>query len=229
VVGVIGSKFVTESGGGLWLPYQFDLTSQDMAHYFVVAARLKSGITAQIANAQLKLAADLYGRTYPGALGPKGGFGVIPLQESIIGDTRSSLLVLRGAVGFVLLIACANVDNLLLIRASARKRELATRSALGAGRGYIIRQLLAESLVLSLTGGLLGLILGFVGVRLLLAVSPGGIPRIGENGSAVTLDLNIMFFTATISLLTGILFGLVPAISASRPNLAATTRSGSLW
>ena len=79
MVGVIGSKFVTESGGDLWLPYQFDLTSQDMAHYFVVAARLKSGITAQIANAQLKLAADLYGRTYPGALGPKGGFGVIPL------------------------------------------------------------------------------------------------------------------------------------------------------
>lgn len=227
VVGVIGSDFVTESGGDLWLPYQFDLSSPDMAHYFVVAARLKPGMTPQLANAQLKLAADQYRRTYPGALGPQGGFGVIPLQESIIGDTRSALLVLLGAVGFVLLIACANVGNLLLIRASGRKRELATRAALGAGRGLIIRQLLTESLVLSLSGGLVGLILGIVGVRLLLAISPGGIPRIGENGSAVTLDLNVLFFTCAISVMTGIVFGLVPAISASRPNLAATLNESS--
>jgi putative ABC transport system permease protein len=227
VVGVIGRNFVTESGGDLWLPYQFDLASQDMANYFFVAARLKPGITPQMANAQLRLAADQYRQTYPGALGPQGGFGVIPLQESIIGDTRTSLLVLLGAVAFVLLIACANVGNLLLIRASGRKRELATRAALGAGRVQIIRQLLTESLVLSLTGGLLGLILGIVGVRLLLAISPGGIPRIGENGSAVTLDLNVLFFTFGISVITGILFGLVPAISASRPNLAATLNESS--
>jgi putative ABC transport system permease protein len=180
-----------------------------------------------MARSRLKLAADQYRRTYPGALGPQNDFGVIPLRDSIVGDTRSSLLVLLGAVSFVLLIACANVANLLLIRASARKRELATRCALGAGRGHIIRQLLTESLVLSLTGGLLGLILGVVGVRLLLAISPGGIPRIGENGSAVTLDLNILFFTFGVSVFTGILFGLVPAISASRPNLAATLNESS--
>jgi predicted permease len=227
VVGVIGRNFVTESGGDLWLPYQFDLTSQDRANYFFVAARLKPGITLQMANARLKIAVDQYRNTYPGALGPQGGFGVILLQESIIGDTRSSILVLLGAVGFVLLIACANVGNLLLIRASGRKRELATRAALGAGRVQIIRQLLTESLVLSLTGGILGLILGIVGVRLLLAISPGGIPRIGENGSAVTLDLNVLFFTFAISVITGILFGLVPAISASRPNLAATLNESS--
>ena len=227
VVGVIGSNFVTEAGGDLWLPYQFDLASQDMAHYFAVAARLKPGITLQMADAQLKLAADQYRRTYPGALGPQGGFAVIPLQESIIGDTRSSLLVLLGAVGFVLLIACANVGNLLLVRASARKRELATRSALGAGRGHIIRQLLTESLSLSLSGGVLGLILGFIGVRMLLAISPSGIPRIGENGSAVSLDWNVLFFTLAVSVITGILFGLVPAISASRPNLAATLNESS--
>jgi putative ABC transport system permease protein len=119
VVGVIGQEFVTKAGGDLWLPYQFDLSSQDMAHYFVVAARLKSGITPQMANAQLRLAADQYRRTYPGALGPREGFGVIPLQESMIGDTRPSLMILLGAVGLVLLIACANVGNLLLIRASA--------------------------------------------------------------------------------------------------------------
>jgi putative ABC transport system permease protein len=227
VVGVIGQEFVTKAGGDLWLPYQFDLSSQDMAHYFVVAARLKSGITPQMANAQLRLTADQYRRTHPGALGPQGGFGVIPLQESIVGDTRPSLMVLLGAVGFVLLIACANVGNLLLIRASGRKRELATRAALGADRIQIIRQLLTESLVLSITGGILGLILGIVGVRMILAISPGGIPRIGENGSAVTLDLNVLFFTFAISVITGILFGLVPAISSSRPNLAATLNESS--
>ena len=227
VVGVIGRNFVTESGGDLWLPYQFDLNSQDLANYFAVAARLKPGITLQQANARLKIAAEQYRNTYPNALGPQGSFGVISLQESIVGDTRSSLLVLLGAVGFVLLIACANVGNLLLIRASGRKRELATRAALGAGRVQLIRQLLTESLVLSMTGGILGLLLGIVGVRMLLAISPGGIPRIGENGSAVTLDLNVLFFTFAISVLTGILFGLVPAISASRPNLAATLNESS--
>ena len=227
VVGIVGRGFVTEQPSDLWLPYQFDYNSQDLANYFFVAARLKPGITPQMANAQLKLAAQEYRQTYPQFLSPESSFGVIPLQESIIGDTRSSLLVLLGAVSLVLLIACANVGNLLLIRASARKRELATRSALGAGRGHLIRQLLAESLMLSLSAGLLGLILGIVGVRLLLAVSPDGIPRIGENGSAVTLDLNVLLFTLGVSAVTGILFGLVPAVSASRPNLAATLNESS--
>jgi putative ABC transport system permease protein len=227
VVGVIGPGFVTDTESDLWLPFQFDLTSRDMAHYFTVAARLKSGVTLEQANAQLKLAADQFRRTYADAMEPRDGFGVVSLQESIVGDTRSSLLVLLGAVALVLMIACANVANLLLARASARKRELATRAALGAGRGQIIRQLLTESLVLSLTGGLLGLALGFVGVRLLLRISPGGIPRLGAHGSAVTLDLNILLFTLGISILTGILFGLVPAISASRTNLAATLNESS--
>jgi putative ABC transport system permease protein len=230
VVGVIGRGFVTDPAGDLWLPYQFDLNSHDMAHYFTVAARLKPGITLQQANAQLKLAADQFNRVYSDALGPRDGFGVVSLQESIVGDTRLSLLILFGAVLFVLLIACANVANLLLARALSRRRELATRAALGAGRGQIIRQLLAESLVLSLTGGFLGLVLGFVGVRLLLSISPAGFPRVGEDGSAVTLDMNILLFTLGISLFTGILFGLLPAISASRPNLVSslnTSGSGS--
>ena len=227
VVGVVGRDFVTEPAGDLWLPFQFDLNSQDMAHYFGVMARLKPGITPQMANAQLKLAADQFRRTYPGALGPDGGFGVTSLQEQMVGDSRKSLLVLLGAVSLVLLIACANVANLLLIRATARKRELATRSALGAGRGHIIRQLLTESLVISLSGGVLGLILGFTGVRFLLAVSSGSIPRVGEDGSAVTVDLNVLFFTLAVSVLTGILFGLIPAISATRQNFAAALNESS--
>jgi putative ABC transport system permease protein len=223
IVGVIGRGFVTDTPADLWVPFQFDLNSQDMAHYFTVAARLRPGVTLPQANAQLRLAADQYRRIFGKiSLPPGGGFGVASLQESMIGDTRFPLLVLLGAVGFVLLIACANVANLLLARASSRRREFATRAALGAGRSQIIRQLLTESLALSLAGGVLGLILGFVGVRLLLGINPGNIPRIGEDGSAVTLDVNILLFTLGISLLTGILFGLVPAISASRPNLAAT-------
>ena len=222
VVGVIGKGFVTDLPADLWIPFQFDLNSQDMAHYFTVAARLKPGITVPQANAQLRLAADQYRRTYGNrAIGPKDSFSVVQLQEFMIGDTRMPLLVLLGAVGLVLLIACANVANLLLAKAASRKRELATRAALGAGRGQIIRQLLTESLVLSLSGGLLGLILGFAAVRLLLAINVGDLPRLGEDGSAVTLDLNILLFTLGISIFTGIFFGLAPAISASRHNLAA--------
>jgi putative ABC transport system permease protein len=228
VVGVIGRGFVTDTPADLWVPFQFDLASQDMANYFTVGARLKPGVTTTQANAQLRLAADQYRRMYgANALAPQGGFGVQSLQESIIGDTRFSLFVLLGAVGFVLLIACANVANLLLARASARKRELATRAALGAGRGQIVRQLLTESLTLSVIGGALGLILGYIGVRLMLRINPGDIPRLGETGSAVTLDVNILLFTLGISILTGILFGLAPAISASRPNLAAVLNENS--
>jgi putative ABC transport system permease protein len=228
VVGVIGRNFVTDTPADLWIPFQFDLTSREMVHTFSVAARLKPGVTAAGANAQLALAADEFRRTYGSdSMPPHAGFGVVSLQESLIGRTRFPLLVLLGAVGFVLLIACANVANLLLARASVRKRELATRAALGAGRGQIIRQLLTESLALSLVGGLLGLAVGFAGVRLLLGISPGDIPRIGENGSAVGLDYRVLLFTLGISLLTGILFGLAPAISASRPNLTASLNESS--
>jgi len=223
VVGVIGREFVTETPVDLWIPFQFDLTSREMARHFNVAARLKAGITVAQANAQLALVADQFRRTYGRvALPPDGGFRAVSLQESLVGSTRFPLMVLLGAVGLVLLIACANVANLLLARASVRKHEFATRSALGATRGQIIRQLLTESLALSLAGGLLGLLVGFAGVRLLLSISPGDIPRIGESGSAVTLDPRILLFTLGISLLTGIFFGLAPAISESSSDLRAS-------
>jgi putative ABC transport system permease protein len=150
----------------------------------------------------------------------------------VIGDVRKSLLILLGAVGMVLLIACANVANLLLVRATMRKREIAIRAAMGAGRGRIIRQLLTESVLLSLGGGVFGLILGYFGVHALLTINPGNIPRIGEQGAAITLDWRVLAFTLLVSLGTGILFGLIPAFSASHADLSLTlkesgSRSGS--
>jgi putative ABC transport system permease protein len=224
VVGILAPSFATDPPADLWLPFQFDPNSNDQAHYFIAAARLKPGVTLGMANAQMQLAANQFRRRYPGVLGPKDGFGVQKLQDAIVSDVRSSLFVLIGAVSFVLLIACANVANLLLVRASGRRREIAIRAAVGAGRMRIIRQLLTESVLLSLAGGVFGLALGMVGVRALLAINPGNIPRIGEHGAAVTLDWRVLAFTLAVALLTGILFGLIPALEATRSDLSPTLK-----
>ena len=184
---------------------------------------LQPGVTVAQANAELRTASPEYHREFPNT-DWRPYFTVGPLRDSIIGDARNSLLMMLGAVGLVLLIACANVANLLLVRATVRKREFAIRSALGAGRARIVRQLLTESVLLSLTGGILGMALGVVGMRALLAVSPAGLPRIGEDGSAIGMDWRVLGFTLAVSLLTGILFGLFPAFSASRSDLNSTLK-----
>ncbi len=232
IVGVIGKNFVSDPQADLWMPFQFEPVSDDMNHFFQVAGMLKPGVTVAQANAQLMAAAPEYHRDFPKTTDPRQQFAVGPLSDSIIGDARHSLLVMLGAVGLVLLIACANVANLLLVRATGRRREFAIRSALGAGRARVVRQLLTESVLLSVTGGVLGLLLGFVGVRALLAVSPAGLPRIGEDGSAIGIDWRVLAFTLAVSLLTGVLFGLFPAFSASRTDLnsalkESSSRSGS--
>jgi putative ABC transport system permease protein len=226
VVGVAGPDFDTDPSADLWIPYQFDPNTSDQAHYFVAAGRLKPGITIPQVQAKLKIAALEFNRKYPG-INQRGGFDAQLLKDSVVSDVRSSLLVLIGAVSFVLLIACANVANLLMVRAAGRSREFAIRVALGAGRTRIIRQLLTESVLLALTGGILGLVLGLTGVRALLAVSPGNIPRIGENGASVGLDWRVALFTLGISLVTGILFGLIPALGASKPDLNSGMKESS--
>ncbi len=224
IIGVLNSRFAFDPPADLYLPFQADPNSTQQVVYFRVAARLKPGTGVKAANAALNLAAEEFRRKFPAAMGPKNSFGVEPMQELIVGNARTALLILLGAVGFVLLIACANVANLQLARASVRAPEIAIRAAIGAGRGRIIRQLLTESVVLSSAGGVLGLILGLVGVRALLAVNPGNIPRIGVAGSAVTLDWTVFGFALALSILTGILFGLVPALHASRADLNITLK-----
>jgi predicted permease len=146
------------------------------------------------------------------------------MHEAVVGGVRPALLVLLGSVSFVLLIACANVANLLLARATGRRREMAIRAALGAGRRRILSQLLSESLLLSLAGGALGLLLGYTGLRALLFINPGHIPNIGAQGSAVTLDWRILVFTLLATTFTGILFGLLPALAASRDDFGAALK-----
>jgi predicted permease len=226
IVGVIGKNFVAEPRADLWLPFQFEPASTDGNIFFEVTGLLQPGVSVAEANAALAAARPQYHREFPDT-DWRGQFTVGPLRDSIIGDARNSLLIMLGAVALVLLISCANVANLLLVRAIIRKREFAIRSALGAGRTRIVRQLLTESLLLSGAGGLLGMALGFAGVRTLLAVSPAGLPRIGEDGSAIGLDWRVLGFTLTVSLLTGILFGLFPAFSAARSDLNSTLKESS--
>jgi predicted permease len=224
VIGVLG-PFDTEAvqsplgAPDIWLPFQIDPNSVMQGHFFVAAGRLKPGVTIQVANAQLQAAANEFRGMFPNAMARQAGFGVQPMQDIMVRNVRASLWVLVGAVAFVLLIACANVANLLLVRGIVRGRELSIRAAIGAGRARIIRQLLTESVALSLMGGVLGLALGIVGIRALLAVNPGNIPRIGLDGSSVGVDWRVLTFTLTVSILTGLVFGLFPALQASRADL----------
>ncbi|SPE35257.1 conserved membrane hypothetical protein [Candidatus Sulfopaludibacter sp. SbA3] len=207
----------------VYLPFQLDPNSKVRGHYFNVAGRLKPGVTLAAANGQLQATYREYARQWPD-LTTGASFGVQILQDAVAGGVRNSLLMLWGAVGFVLLIACANVANLLLARATDRRREIAIRAAVGAGRGRIVRQLLTESVLLSLAGGGMGLAAGYAGIRAILKFVPDNLPRIGSGGSNVGLDWRILGFTLAVSILTGILFGLIPAFAASRADLSSALK-----
>src|SRR5579871_655145 len=206
------------------VPFQLDPNSRNQGHYFTVIARLKRGVSLEQAQARLQASAGEYLARFQAGLGPKNGFTVEPYQKAEIGNSGSLLMVLMGAVGLVLLIAYANVANLLLVRATGRRREIAIKAAIGAGRGRVIRQLLTESVLLSLTGGVLGLLLGYAGIRALLAVNTAGLSRVGENGAAVGMDWRVAGFAVLLSLATGIVFGLFPALKGSSADLSSALR-----
>jgi putative ABC transport system permease protein len=225
VVGVIPSRFTAKPDAEVWIPLQADPHSINQGHYLQVAARLRPGVSISQAQAEMQTVGERFRRLYPNYMDKTEGIAVVSMRESIVGDTRKTLYALFGAVAFVLLIACANVANLLLARSGARQRELAIRAALGASRWRVIRQLLTENVLLSTVGGFLGLILGALGVRTLLLLIPGDMPRVDPaqlRNPFEFLDWRILVFTIGVSLLTGILFGLIPALQISKPDVAST-------
>ena len=216
----------------VWVPFQLDPQTDNQGHYFLAAGRLKNGVILDRARSVLDASSKAYRERFPTALEKGDTFTATTLKDSLVQSARKSIWVLAAAVGFVLLIACANVANLLLARSEARKREFAIRGALGAGRGRIIRQLLTESLLLAFSGALLGLVLGVVGIRALLSVNTAGLPRVGLDGALVSLDWRVLLFTVGITLVTTLLFGLFPAWHAARKDLntvirESASRSGS--
>jgi putative ABC transport system permease protein len=207
----------------LWAPIAFNAAAKANhgSHYLGSVARLKAGVSLEQATAELETIARRLEETYPGS---NKGWGVktIPLVESAVGSVRVPLLILLGAVAFVLLIACANVANLLLVRSNARYREMAIRVAIGASRWDLMKQVLAESLLLSMLGGAAGIVLANWGIDALLALAPQALPRAQE----IRIDTNVFLFTLLVSAATGLLFGLVPALQSSRPHLNDALKEG---
>ncbi len=228
VIGIMPASFVAAPPAEVWISLQADPNSDNEGHYLAVAARLKDGVTIEQARAQMKLAGEVFRRNNPKWMGKGESVAVVSMGESQVKDVRLALLILLGAVVVVLLIACANVANLLLARAAARQRELSIRAALGASRGRVIRQLLTESVMLAGLGGVLGLFLGGIGVRTLLLLEPVDIPRLGDASKLQSvfsmIDWRMALFTLLLSIATGIIFGLAPALQISKPDIAGTLK-----
>ena len=207
----------------LWVPIAFpsEEAAQRGNHFLEVIARMKPGVTLKQAQAEMETIAARLEQQYPD-YNMRIGAVVVPLHEQVVGDIKPALLVLLGAVGFVLLIACANVANLLLARAAVRQKEIAVRLALGASQSRLIRQFLTESVLLAMFGAGLGLLLAFLGLRALRTFIPASISQM----DTINIDARVLIFTALIAVVTGIAFGLAPAIQGSHLNLNDTLKEG---
>jgi predicted permease len=225
IVGVFPGRLPGVAASDVYIPIgQWDdptFLDRRVGMGMFAVGRIKSDVALPQAQADMDSVAQNLAAAYPDI--DKGtGILLVPLKKDVVGDVRGILLVLLGAVTFVLLIACANVANLLLARSTSRSREFAIRTAIGATPGRVLRQLLTESVLLGLSGGLIGLLLAQWGTRAILATLPDVLPRADE----IHLDWHVLLFTAAISVLTGVIFGLVPAVKALRPDMHETLKEG---
>ena len=223
IVGIMPAGFRYPSNAQLWVPLDMDAKGLGArgSHWVSAIGRLKPGVAFGSALADLKLIAQRLEQTYPDS-NDKVGATAVPLHDDLVGDSRGSLLMMLSAVGLVLLIACANVANLLLSRATARQKEMAVRSALGAARGRLVRQLLTESLLLSLVGGAFGLLAAWGIVALFSRARLTGIPQFSHHSD----QRAGAGFTFALAVATGVLFGIVPALRTSRPDLHEELKGG---
>jgi len=224
VAGVMPERFEFPSHDDqLWVPFAFTSEQAENRgrHFLEVVARINQGVTLEQARAEMTTIAARLETEYP-QTNTHIGVTIIPLHDELVGDIRPVLLILLGAVGFVLLVACANVANLLLARAAARQKEIATRIALGASRRRLVRQFLTESVLLSIFGGFVGLILAFASIYVLKSLIPDNVLSSGQ----ITIDGKVLAFTVAVSVITGLIFGLAPALQASNFNLNETLKEG---
>jgi putative ABC transport system permease protein len=222
VIGVMPAGFAFVGESEFWRPLAINPAKASRgAHFLAVIARLKPGVTKQQAHAEMRTIAERLGVQYP-ATSANETAEVIGLHDNVVENVRPALLTLLAAVGVVILIACANVANLLLVRASVRGKEIAIRSALGAGRRRLVMQMLTESLILAGGGGAIGLLIAYWTIRPIQTLSAGSIPR----AAGISIDLNVLAFAVLVSILTGLFFGLAPAWQASRATIGSVLKEG---